>query len=292
MPQVASPFGLKAKHSPSGVIRPQRWVVPAADIVKNAGSWAQLYQDDAFYLDSAGRLQVSAPTNATTLQCAGSFQGVEFNDYNGRRTVSNQFNPGVIFNPVANQGLGTTDVWFWLYTDPNLVYEVQVNATSTVTTTTTAASAVGATTLTLTSTTGVSAGMEVFVGGVMVGAVATVVGLVVTLQGALTVAVANGATVVFTGLGLTGVGQLLAFNQGTGQNAVTGFSTGYATVAGTQTAGNGALMVYNVAYDNQPNNTYTPGYPTGISGNAIGDPYVNVLVRLANPQFVSAVPGF
>ena len=128
MPSSFSGFGLKAKHHPSGVIRPQRFIVPASDITGTPAQWDNLFQDDAIYFDTNGRLRLTASATGTGVApCVGSFQGVEFADSNGRRTVSNQFNKTTIYNAVANSGLGgISDVWFWLYTDPDLIYEVQV----------------------------------------------------------------------------------------------------------------------------------------------------------------------
>lgn len=129
MPSVASPFGLKAKHHPSGIIRPQRWVVPASGLSVFP---TNIYQDDAVYIDTNGALQVSGTASAGQEACVGSFSGVEYADSTGRRTVSNQFNKSLVNTVAANSGLGgISDVWFWLYTDPDIIYEVQNNGTLT-----------------------------------------------------------------------------------------------------------------------------------------------------------------
>lgn len=239
MPSVFSPFGLKAKHHPSGVIRPQRFVVPASDIINNQGQWDNLFQDDAVYIDTNGRVRLTSSVPATGVAaCIGSFSGVEFNDSNGRRTVSNQFAKNLVNNPVANQGLGTTDVWFWLYTDPDLIYEVQV------------------------------AGAPTAANGAPSGA-STATSPAFALEG-----------------------NVLGYSQNTAAaNSVVGFSQGFAFAATTATT-NSPFVVYNLAYDNQPQNTYAAGTPTAISGNNWNDPYPNVLVRLANPQFGVGVPQF
>jgi hypothetical protein len=238
MPTTANPFGLKAKHHPSGVVRPQRWVVPASDITANAASWGRLYQDDAVYIDTNGRLQVTqSPLAIGTSFCIGSFSGVEFNDSNGRRTVSNQFSASSVVGPSANTGLGTTDVWFWLYTDPTLIYEVQL------------------------------AGPPSAAGGAS--------------ASAFTPPSPNFAQ----------IGNLIGYSQSTGQNSVTGFSTGFAFVP-TGTVANCPFSVYNLAYDNQPTTTYAPGTPTSINGNSWADAYPNVLVTLANAQFNGVLPNF
>lgn len=240
MPTTFSPFGLKVKHSPSGVIRPQRWVAPASDVVTNAAQWGRLFQDDAIYIDTNGRIQVTNSPNAVgTGSCIGTFAGVEFNDSNGRRTVSNQFNASLVSNLTANSGLGTNDVWFWLYTDPELVYEVQIAGVP--------------------STSGSGSAPS----------------------GAFTPPTPNFSL----------IGNLLGYNQNTGQNAVTGFGNGYAFTP-TGTAANCPFVVYNLAYDNQPTNVYTAGTPTAINGSTWADSYPNVLVRLANAQFNGALPQF
>lgn len=221
MPTVANPFGLKAKLSISGTIRPQRWVVPASDV--NTTNYGSLYQDDAIYFDTNGRPKVSGTASAAAGACVGSFQGVEYNDSTGRRTVSNQFNPALVSNLGANSGLGTNDVWFWLYMDPELVFEIQGTASL---------------------------------------------------------------------VSIAGIGNALYYDQNAANvNTVTGFSAGRATAtAGSATSP--TFLVYNLAYDNNPNNTYTAGTPSGINGNSWTDTYPNVLVRLGNAQFNGTVPAF
>lgn len=239
MPTTSNPFGLKPKQSPSGIIRPQRWVVPASDVVANAGSWGRLYQDDAVYIDTNGRLQVTnSPLAIGTSACIGSFQGVEFNDSNGRRTVSNQFNAATVYGPNANTGTGTTDVWFWIYTDPSLVYEIQLAAPP--------AAAGGA----------------------------------------------PGGAYTPTSPNFAAEGNLIGYSQNTANaNSVVGFGVGFGFVP-TGTVANCPFIIYNLAYDNLPTNTYTAGTPTAINGNTWSDAYPNVLVRLANAQFNGALPQF
>ncbi len=111
MSAVAAPFGLAPAYHPSGVIRPDK------------GSIASAYASNIFqgspvaYVATGGIALAAAGTKA-----AGVFQGCEFNAPAGNsqaRTISNYW--------PANQV--ATNILAYLTTDPDIVYQVQANAT-------------------------------------------------------------------------------------------------------------------------------------------------------------------
>ena len=110
MSDVSAPFGLRPIRHPSGVIRP------------NAGSLASalatnIYQGSPVALDTNG-LVVLAAAGARAI---GAFQGVEFTPADGRRRVSNTW--------PANQV--ATEIVAYYTQDPDIVYEIQGNASLT-----------------------------------------------------------------------------------------------------------------------------------------------------------------
>jgi hypothetical protein len=146
----------------------------------------------------------------------GTFEGVEYSDSSGKRTVSNKWT-----NPGTFPG---SEVWFWFSatSSSDQVYEIQTNAT----------------------------------------------------------------------IGQDAIGKTFGIANPVAPNAVTGFSTAALDVS----TANGGLVVYALAYDptlatTLPNQGYAPGYPSA-GNNNWGDPYVNVYVKLAKPQFAAAVASF
>ena len=114
MSATYTPFGLKAVYHPSGIIRSLNYT-GAYDPA------ATFYSNTPVALDSTGAastLVVAGNTPTATTRLMGVFQGVEYTDASGRRTVSKWFGPA----------LGTaTDVVMWITDDQEIVYEVQAN---------------------------------------------------------------------------------------------------------------------------------------------------------------------
>jgi len=111
MSLALNPFGLKPIYHPTGLDR----ATPFTGTVSSANN---LYQFTPVSIDSTGALVLSAATGAAAGTVYGVFDGIEYTDASGRRTVSKWFGAalGTVSNPTA-----------WVWTDPELVYEVQAN---------------------------------------------------------------------------------------------------------------------------------------------------------------------
>jgi len=117
MSASSNPFGLKPAYHTSGLDR----ATPFTGTISTANN---LYQYSAVALNATGQL-INAGADPTATNIYGVVDGFEFTDATGRRTVSKWFGAGV----------GTvTDSVAWVWTDPQLIYEVQadgpVNAAS------------------------------------------------------------------------------------------------------------------------------------------------------------------
>jgi hypothetical protein len=119
MSATSAPFGLRPAFHPSGLDRAQTLaggIVSglAADILK--GSPIR-YNSTAGTSVAAGTIAQAANTGVWT----GAFQGVEWTDTTGRRRVSNYWPSGTTYQT------GSCVAYF--YNDPNIVYEIQTDAT-------------------------------------------------------------------------------------------------------------------------------------------------------------------
>lgn len=115
MSTTSAPFGLVPAFHPSGVIRPTAYTITSAyasNILQN--------QPVKIVPSSTGEGTVAAA--AIGDRFIGTFQGVEYTDSDGRRRVSNKW----LANTVA------TDIVAYVTLDPNIVYDIQANATMTV----------------------------------------------------------------------------------------------------------------------------------------------------------------
>jgi hypothetical protein len=127
MATTFKPFGLKPAYHPSGLDR----AVPfagtnsfqaATDNTYNAPY--SLSADTAFYqytpvgLNSSGQLTI-AEVDAADGAVYGVFDGVEFTDSQGRRSVAKWASKATLD--------ASTQIIFWIFQDTNLVYEAQVN---------------------------------------------------------------------------------------------------------------------------------------------------------------------
>jgi len=116
MSATYTPFGLKPVYHPSGLVR-------ALNFTGAYDTNAVFYSNTPVALDEAttagtSTLVVASNTPTAGKRLAGVFGGVEYTDASGRRTVSKWFGPA----------LGTaTDVVMWIFMDPEIVYEAQVN---------------------------------------------------------------------------------------------------------------------------------------------------------------------
>lgn len=122
MSTTLKPFGLKPAFHPSGLDRSTPFAGTNSYITGTPGYSANysLSSGQAFYqftpvaVNSSGALTL-AGTSGTRL--IGSFDGVEFTDSQGRRSVSKWASVTTLD--------ASTEIIFWLFTDPQLVYEIQ-----------------------------------------------------------------------------------------------------------------------------------------------------------------------
>ena len=127
MSTTYQPFGLKPAYHPSGLDRATAFVgtnsfQAATDNSYNAPygltAGQAFYQYQPVGINSSGQL-VPAATAAGTSRFYGVFDGVEFTDSQGRRSVAKWASKLALD--------ASTQIVFWIFTDPALVYEAQVN---------------------------------------------------------------------------------------------------------------------------------------------------------------------
>jgi hypothetical protein len=131
MSATFQPFGMKPAYHPSGLDRAVPFVGTNTYVTGAGGSYTAPYSlsaGQAFYqyqpvaLTTAGQLTI-APQSAGTGTVYGVFDGVEYTDSSGRRSVSKY---------ITLAGLAaSTDIVFWIFQDPSLVYEIQVHGSAT-----------------------------------------------------------------------------------------------------------------------------------------------------------------
>lgn len=128
MSTTFKPFGLKPAYHPSGLDRAVAFV--GTNSYTTGGSYSAPYSlsaGQAFYqyqpvsITTTGQLTI-APTAAASGGVYGSFDGVEFTDSQGRRSVSKWASKETLD--------ASTDILFWVFADPALVYEAQVNGSA------------------------------------------------------------------------------------------------------------------------------------------------------------------
>lgn len=126
MSTTLKPFGLKPAFHPSGLDRSTPFAGTNSYTIGTPGYSANysLTTGQAFYqftpvaVTSAGALTLAG---AATTRLIGSFDGVEFTDSQGRRSVSKWASKATLD--------ASTEIIFWLFTDPQLVYEIQAVGT-------------------------------------------------------------------------------------------------------------------------------------------------------------------
>ena len=121
------PFGMKPAYHPSGLDRATQFVgtnsfQAATDNTYNAPygltTGQSFYQYQPVAINSSGQL-IPAPTLAATGRMFGVFDGVEFTDSQGRRSVAKWASKLTLD--------ASTQIIFWIFSDPALVYEAQCN---------------------------------------------------------------------------------------------------------------------------------------------------------------------
>jgi hypothetical protein len=114
MSATSAPFGLRPAFHPSGLDRAQALANGIAsayntDILKGA----------PVKQDTSGNIVIAGASDAIL----GAFAGVEWTDTTGRRRVNNYW--------PANTAYQTGSCVTYFYSDPNIVYEIQTDATIT-----------------------------------------------------------------------------------------------------------------------------------------------------------------
>lgn len=125
MSSTFKPFGLKPAYHPSGLDRAVPFIgtntfVNGTDYSApfSLGAGEAFYQFTPVAINSSGQLIV-AENAAADGTVYGSFDGVEFTDSQGRRSVAKWAS--------ATTLAASTEIIFWIFADPSLVYEAQVN---------------------------------------------------------------------------------------------------------------------------------------------------------------------
>lgn len=130
MSTTLKPFGLKPAYHPSGLDRATPFAGTNSYVTGAGGAYSAPYSlsaGEAFYqyqpvavIAATGQLTYAS---STTDRLIGSFDGVEYTDSSGRRSVAKY---------ITKEALdASTDIVFWLFTDPALVYEIQAEGSVT-----------------------------------------------------------------------------------------------------------------------------------------------------------------
>ena len=122
MSTTLKPFGLKPSFHPSGLDRSTPFAGTNSYVTgtPNYSAGYTLSTGQAFYqftpvaVDSSGNLALAGTSGTRFL---GSFDGVEFTDSQGRRSVSKWASKATLD--------ASTEIVFWIFSDPQLVYEIQ-----------------------------------------------------------------------------------------------------------------------------------------------------------------------
>lgn len=129
MSATFQPFGLKPVYHPSGLDRAVPFVgtntfVPGTTYTApySLSSGQSFWQFQPVAITTSGQLTIANQTAASG-KVYGVFDGVEYTNSDGRRSVAKY---------AAKTTLdASTNIVFWIFADPALVYEAQVNGSAT-----------------------------------------------------------------------------------------------------------------------------------------------------------------
>jgi hypothetical protein len=128
MSTTFKPFGLKPVYHPSGLDRAVPFVGTNTFVTGTTftapyslGSGESFFQYQPVSLTASGQLTIANQTAASGT-VYGVFDGVEYTTAEGRRTVGK--NASKVTLDAATQ------IVFWIFSDPALVYEAQVNGSA------------------------------------------------------------------------------------------------------------------------------------------------------------------
>lgn len=122
MSTTLKPFGLKPSFHPSGLDRSTPFAGTNSYVTgtPNYSAGYTLSSGQAFYqytpvaIDGSGNLTLASTSGSRFF---GSFDGLEFTDSQGRRSVSKWASKTTLD--------ASTQIVFWIFSDPALVYEIQ-----------------------------------------------------------------------------------------------------------------------------------------------------------------------
>ena len=129
MSTVFQPFGMKPVYHPSGLDRSVPFAGTNSFVVGTPGysapyslsSGQTFYQYQPVAITSSGQLTIA--TTDTTSPIYGVFDGVEYTTAEGRRTLGKSISKASLD--------AASNIVFWIFQDPALVYEIQCNGSVT-----------------------------------------------------------------------------------------------------------------------------------------------------------------
>ena len=129
MSTTFKPFGLKPVYHPSGLDRSVPFVGTNSYVV--GGDYSAPYllnPGESFYQYqpvglASGLLSIASTTPSSGIPVYGVFDGVEYTTAEGRRTLGKNASKTTLD--------AATNIVFWIFQDPALVYEAQVNGSAT-----------------------------------------------------------------------------------------------------------------------------------------------------------------
>jgi len=129
MSATFQPFGLKPAYHPSGLDRAVPFVgtntfIPGVTYTApySLSSGQSFWQYQPVAITTTGQLTIANQT-AGSGKVYGVFDGVEYTNSDGRRSVAKYASKLTLD--------ASTNIVFWIFSDPALVYEIQVNGSAT-----------------------------------------------------------------------------------------------------------------------------------------------------------------
>ena len=129
MSATFQPFGLKPVYHPSGLDRAVPFVgtntfVPGTTYTApySLSSGQSFWQYQPLAITSSGQLTIANQT-ASSGKVYGVFDGVEYTNSDGRRSVAKYASKLTLD--------ASTNIVFWIFADPAIVYEAQINGSAT-----------------------------------------------------------------------------------------------------------------------------------------------------------------
>ena len=129
MSATFQPFGLKPAYHPSGLDRAMPFVGTNSYVTGGSyGATYSLTSGQSFFqyqpvaITTTGQLTIASQTAASG-KVYGVFDGVEYTNSDGRRSVAKYASKTTLD--------ASTNIIFWIFTDPALIYEAQIHGSAT-----------------------------------------------------------------------------------------------------------------------------------------------------------------